>query len=204
MQKIAFAMRTMIHPFDSFWDMKFEKKGSLKAAVFIYVLYFLIKLFDRQVRGFIFNPSYNTPIDFWYELRMWILPVLIFVLANWSVTTLMDGKGTSRDIFMVVAYSLLPVLLLKIPGAIISNYMSFGEAVYLNAIDSAGMIWFGILLFIGIMTVHQYSFTKTVVTFALTACSAAVMVFIALLFISLFQEIAGFIYSIYRELTLRI
>jgi len=204
MKKAAFAFHTLIHPFDAFWDMKFEKKGSLAAAAVIYAGFFLMSLFNRQVRGFLFNGAYNTPIDIGYELRVWILPMLVFVIANWSITTLMDGKGTAKDIFMVASYSLLPVILLRGPCAIASNALALSEATYLFAVDTAGWIWMGVLLFIGIMTVHQYGFSKTVFTFVLTGVSAAIMIFIALLFVSLIYEITGFGYSVYRELTLRL
>ena len=59
------------------------------------------------------------------------------------------------------------------------------------------------MAFIGMMEIHEYTFRKAVVTLVLTVVSALVVAFICLLFFSLIQEIAGFIYSIYREITLR-
>ena len=54
------------------------------------------------------------------------------------------------------------------------------------------------------MTVHQYSFSKTVATLLLTVCSALIIAFVCLLLFSLLQELIGFIYSVYREISLRI
>ena len=133
-----------------------------------------------------------------------VLPIVLFCLSNWAVTTLMDGKGTMRDIFQVVAYSLVPLALFKVGAALISRLLSLNEDAYLYFIDGLGIVWCAVLLVTGIMTVHQYSFKKTLATFLLTAVAAAIIIFVTLLFFSLFSEIWGFVYTVYRELTLRV
>jgi len=59
------------------------------------------------------------------------------------------------------------------------------------------------LLFVGNMTVHQFTPSKTVLTLLLTVVAMGFMAFLCLLFFSLVQQIAGFVITIYRELTLR-
>ena len=204
MKRKHYALRAMIHPIDSFWEMKFEKQGSLPASFGLCFLFFLVLLFDRQVRAFLFNDSYNTPLDLGYQIRTFLIPVVLFCVSNWTITTLMDGKGKMRDIFMVLCYAFMPIILIRVPSAILSNVLTLNESSYLTMIDYAAFIWSGILLFVGIMTVHQYSFTKTIATFVLTAVSAVIIIFVCLLLFSLIQELVGFVYSIYREITLRI
>ena len=116
----------------------------------------------------------------------------------------MDGKGTMKDIFTVIGYALVPLGIFKIIAAIVSQVMSLEEDIYLYLLDYCGIIWFAIILVVGIMTVHQYTLKKTVATFVLTVAAATVIIFVVLLFLSLFQEIFGFAYTIYREITLRI
>ena len=204
MKKERYALKVLLHPIDSFWEMKFENKGRLLPAVGLMLLFFLVTIFDRQVRAFPFNESYNTPLDLMYQLELVAIPVTLFCLGNWTITTLMDGKGRMRDIFMVLAYALVPVILVRVPTAIVSNLLTLEESAYLMIVDYAAIAWAGIILFVGIMTVHQYSFLKTVATLALTVCSALIIVFVCLLLFSLMQELIGFVYSVYRELTLRL
>lgn len=203
MKKERYALRVLLHPIDSFWEMKFENKGRLLPAIGLMVLFFLVTLFDRQVRAFPFNEAYNTPLDLMYQLQVVLIPVVLFCLGNWTITTLMDGKGKLRDIFMVMAYAFVPVILIRVPTAILSNMLTLEESAYLMIIDYAAIAWAGIILFVGIMTVHQYSFMKTVATLVLTVCSALIIVFVCLLLFSLLQELIGFVYSVYREMTLR-
>ena len=60
------------------------------------------------------------------------------------------------------------------------------------------------MIFVGIKTIHEYSIGKMFATLFLTAAAAAIIIFICLLFFSLLQELGSFVYSIYREISLRI
>ena len=204
MNDCYYVFRTMLHPIDSFWELKFQKKSRTWVSVVILLVFFMATLFERQVRAFSFNSAANTPLDMMYQIRIVVLPVVLFCLSNWAITTLMDGKGNMKDIFMVVCYALVPLGIFKVVAAIVSQVMSLEEDIYLYLLDYCGIIWFAIILVVGIMTVHQYSLKKTVATFLLTVAAAAVIIFVVLLFMSLFQEIFGFAYTIYREITLRV
>ena len=199
-----YILRTMVHPIDSFWDLKFQKKGRTWVPVILVIAFFFATLFERQVRAFSFNSAANTSLDLMYQIRIVLLPIVLFCISNWAVTTLMDGKGTMKDIFTVIGYALVPLGIFKIIAAIVSQVMSLEEDIYLYRLDYCGIIWFAIILVVGIMTVHQYTLKKTVATFVLTVAAATVIIFVVLLFLSLFQEIFGFAYTIYREITLRI
>lgn len=203
-EKESYILKVLVHPVDSFWEMKFQRKSKRWIPPLLVFIFFLVTIFERQFRAFLFNDSYNSPLDLMYQIRIVILPIVLFCVSNWAVTTLMDGKGTMQDIFMVVAYSLVPLIIFKVIGALISGAMSLNEDLYLYLIDGCGVLWFAIILISGIMTIHQYSFKKLAGTLLLTIAAAAIVIFVVLLFFNLFSEIIGFVYSIYRELTLRI
>ena len=124
--------------------------------------------------------------------------------ANWSVTTLLDGEGTFKDIVMVFGYSCLPITLIQIPAALLSNIASFSESVYIYILNVGAMVWFLFLLFFGIMTVHQYSLGKMFLTTLLTVAAAAVLIFVYLLFFSLITQMGTFIATIYKEIAFRL
>lgn len=201
---MKFALYLLRHPLDGFWELKFEHRGSNKTALLILALTFLSAIFDRQTRAFVFNDAYNVPLDIFYQLRILVFPVLLFCVANWAITTLMDGKGTFSEIFQVTCYSLIPLIVFHIAIPILSNVMSLNEAAYLVIVDGIGTVWMCLMLLIGIHVIHEYGAAKMLGTLLLTACSAAIVIFILLLFFSLLQEIGSFAYSIFREIQLRI
>ncbi|MNF06216.1 hypothetical protein D3C80_2061220 [compost metagenome] len=65
------------------------------------------------------------------------------------------------------------------------------------------MIWFVFLLFVGNMTVHQYTPSKTIGVILLTIIAMGFMAFIGLLFFSLVQQIIAFVSVIYQEIVMR-
>ena len=160
--------------------------------------------FNRQVRAFVFNPYYNVPLDILKQVALVVLPVVLFSLANWSITTLTEGKGGFKDIFMVTCYSLMPLIIFQFVTPLLSHLMTLDQQVYLTIIDFVGYAWTGLMLLLGIQEIHEYSKGKMVSTLLLTVIGAAIIAFVALLFFSLLQELGSFVYSIYREFSLRL
>lgn len=64
--------------------------------------------------------------------------------------------------------------------------------------------WFFFLLFFGLLTVHQYSFGKTVATVLLTVAAMAVLTFVAMVFMELIVNMVGFVTALFQEIMLRV
>ena len=61
-QEIAVGFHVIFHPFDGFWDLKHEKRGSLRAAI-VYVAVTVVAFFYQAIgRGYSYNPrgDYST------------------------------------------------------------------------------------------------------------------------------------------------
>ena len=152
----------------------------------------------------LFLSSKFQNVDFLFEMEKVIVLCILICTANWSITTLMDGEGSFKDIVMVFGYSCLPMILIQIPAAFISNIASYSEIAYINILNVGSVVWFIFLLFFGIMTVHQYSLGKMFATTVLTVAAAAVIVFVYLLFFSLLTQMGTFIATIYKEIAFRL
>ena len=88
MNHILYVLR---HPIDGFWEMKNNNRGRYREVFLLLLLAVAAVIFDRQVRDFIFNANYNTSLNILKEVCIVILPVLLFTIANWTITTLSDG-----------------------------------------------------------------------------------------------------------------
>ncbi|CAM3240961.1 Yip1 family protein [Paenibacillus lupini] len=200
---VKFPLHVIVHPFDGFWDMKYEQKGKIRVALTILAIFILTLILQRQFSGFLVNfndPRYlNSLNDIIYTL----LPFLLFCFANWSITTLMEGEGKFKEIVMATGYAMLPLILINLPLTFISRIMVQEETAFYYLLNSFAGIWFLYLLFAGIMTVHQYTASKTVITMVLTVIAMGIVVFLGTLALSLGAQIWYFIYDIYRELIFR-
>ena len=198
------ALHILRHPIYGVFDMKREKTGRYRDGFILILLTIAAVIFNRQMRAFVFNAYYNVPLNIVKEITLVVIPVVLFSLANWSVTTLAEGKGGFKDIFLVTCYSLMPLIIFQTVTPIISHLMTLNELAYLQMIDAVGYGWMLLMLVLGIQEIHEYSMGKMIKTTILTIIGAAIIVFIALLFFSLLQELGSFIYSVYREFSLRI
>lgn len=200
---LKYALHILIHPFDGFWCAKTEKHGNLKAAGILVLLTILVSVLSSQLTGFIFKPNPTAKLNIFSEALSIIVPFLLWCISNWSITTLLDGKGTMKDILMVTAYSLTPIVIIQLPLILISNIIVMNESSIYATLNSLSYIWSGLLILIGIMTVHEYSIGKTLLTIIIAIVGMAATVFLILLFIALIQQVVNFGYIFFKELSLR-
>jgi hypothetical protein len=128
---------------------------------------------------------------------------LLFTIGNWSVTTLLEGKGTYKEIFMVTGYALFPLIIIGYPAVVLSNFLTLEEMALYTLIMGIAYALSAWMLFMGLLNIHEYGLFKTIGALILTAVAMGVMMFLGLLFFDLIQQFIAFIVSIYEELSLR-
>ena len=201
-EELIYANHLILHPFDGFWDLKHEYRGSVRAS-FVWLALAVITFYYQSVgTGYVFNPrqNYSTIL---IQLSAVLVPVLLWSISNWCLTTLFDGEGSFKDIFVATCYALVPIPILIIPSVIISNFSLASEATIINLLVSIAFIWAGLLIFFGTMVTHDYSFGKNVITCLGTIVGMGVIMFIGILFSTLLAKIVSFISSIVIEITYR-
>ncbi|WP_440119484.1 Yip1 family protein [Paenibacillus sp. QZ-Y1] len=204
-QLIQYPFHLIFHPFDGYWELKYERnqRTTLMIAWIILAVLMLTTILQAQYSGFLVNFNNPKQLNSLMEMVYVIVPVLFWCTANWSLTTLMDGEGKFSEIFMSTCFALVPLILIQFPLIWLSLIMSGQETAFYYFFNMAATGWTVYLLFVGNMTVHQYSPAKTVLTMLLTLVAMAFMAFLCLLFFSLVQQIVSFAATIYQELVLR-
>lgn len=202
-QEVLYAFHVIFHPFDGFWDLKHEKRGSLRGAFFWMAITIITFTYQAIGKAYIFNPrgSYTSIV---VQVTGLVVPVLLWVTANWCLTTLFDGEGSYKDIFIAVSYSLVPLSLLIIPSVIFTHFVTSSEAGLINLLVSIAWVWVALLVFSGMMVTHDYSLGKNVLTTLGTIIGMAFIMFVVLLFTGLITKMVGFISSIYTEISYRL
>lgn len=202
-ETIGFPLYILSHPIQGFNDFKVEKKGKMWVSIVILLAYVLMEILAFQFEGIIVNT--NNPKDFnsIQILIYGVVPPFVLAVANWSVTTLLDGKGKFKEIFMMICYSLLPVTLLGFLNIILSNVMTQDEAQFISLIKIISWVLTGYMAFMGLVVIHEYGMGKTIWSIILTVVATLIIAFIALLIFDLAQQMYGFIYSLYKEITIR-
>ncbi len=204
LNQFLYGFYIMIHPFDGFWDLKHEKRGNAKAGTLIAVCLIIARLFSKFFTNYLFNPAYGTKISIMSEVLIVMMPLLLWSLSNWCVTTLADGEGSMKDVYVFTCYALLPMALFTIVNTILSHFIVLDEAMYITFFGSLSVIWSGYLIFSGNTQTHRYTVGKSILSILLAVIGMAIIVFICLVIFTTYQQIYGFIDSIIKEVTYRI
>jgi len=202
---IRFPLNLMVHPFEGYWDLKYDRKRNFTLIISFCVLFLVAvtNILGSQYSGFLVHVYNPETMNSFMEIVYVIVPVLFWCVANWSLTTLMDGEGKFVEIFTSTCFALLPLVIIQFPWIWVSNLVSLQETAFYYFSNSVAVLWFVYLLFVGNMTVHQFSPSKTIGIMMLTLVAMGFMAFISLLFFSLVQQIVAFISVIYQELVMR-
>ncbi|MER1994675.1 MAG: Yip1 family protein [Eubacteriales bacterium] len=201
---LRYALHVISHPFDGFWDLTHEHRGTLAAANTFLILFLITRVLKLLLTSFQFINSPIQHINVFEEMGSLLLPFLILCLANWAMTTLFDGKGRFIDIYIGMCYALVPYILIQLPMILVSNMLTFEEASLYSVMLTISVIWCAFLAFVGLMEIHDYGPGKTFIFIIVTIVGAAVIIFLILVFFSLLSDAFGFFVSLYREVSYRL
>lgn len=197
-------LTAMFHPASTFNDMWERRDYGYSSSFVILAVLIVVKVLERQLTGFVFN--YNDPD----ELNVLIIFAAVaggfalWVVMNWMLSTLFEGKAHMRDIWLFSSWCLQPYILCSVLGTILSNVLVTDEGIFLTWINAIGIIWSIGMLFIALIIIHDYSFGKVLWSSLATVAGIAIILFLAVLCFSLCQQIFGFISDIFSEIGYRL
>jgi len=185
-KELKYSLYVIVRPFKGFWDIKHEGEGSFRTAMFILLLFVGINALSPFFTEWYFNP-YDNPLEHnvFTALLAYFAIFFAWCISNWCFTCLSEGEGTLKDICVVTAYAMVPLLIVTVLRIILSHFFVEGEQALFDLIGNIGFIWSGMLLVFGVLVVHQYTFFKTLVVCFVTLVGMLVMTYIAITFISI-------------------
>ena len=197
-EELLFSFHLVFHPFDGFWDLKHEKRGSVRAATTILGITIVSLFYNSIGKGYLFNPQEKYSSIF-VSIVSVAIPVLLWCVANWCLTTLFDGEGSFKDIYIATCYALAPLAPFVIISTILTNLMTTTEGSMVNLLITIGFIWAIFLIFFGMLVTHDYAMGKNVITMIGTIVAMLVIMFIIILFSSLIIKMVTFVIAIIKE-----
>ena len=131
------------------------------------------------------------------------MPLALWVISNWCLTTLFDGEGSLKDIYIACGYALSPLPVLTIVSTFLTNIFTADEMAITTLLVSVAFIWAALLLFFGMAVTHDYTMGKNMITVIGSIVAMALIMFVAILFTSLIGKIVSFVSSLVIEISYR-
>ena len=201
---LKYAMYVITHPLDGFWDLTHERRGTYAAANTILFATLLIRVLKLRYTSFIFMTVYWEDLNIFLYLASVLFPLALWVIGNWALTTLFDGKGRLGQVYMATCYALAPYPLVQFPLMIFSNFVTVDEAEFYSVLSMLSLMYAAILIVVAMGQIHEYSAGKNLLFTVATLFAMLVMIFILMIFFSMISQGVAYFISLGKELLFRL
>lgn len=192
---------TARHPMDGFYDIRVGQKGTMLGASVLYVVLFAAYMLFMIGKGFIYQYYDIQDLDISSIVVGFFAFIGLFVVCNYLVTSINDGEGDLKQVYMTVAYATVPLTLALLSITALSYCVTNNEAFFLDVIMLIGCVWTIILLFLGLQTIHNYSVKEMIKSILITILFMFVVIVVILIVTIMWEQVWTFISTIGKELT---
>lgn len=197
--KLKLAFQTLTHPAYAFEEIKEKNSGSVLYSLVILSVFYVTAVMQVICGGFIFtNYDPGTFNSLWTFVQSAGI-VILFTVSNWLICSLMDGKGSFKEIFVVVCYSLVPIIVYRILWIFLSHILLPSESGFMNIMFAVAIIYTALLLITGMLKIHDFTMGKLFGTSILSVIGMAAILFFLILIGILLQQFGGFIVTLFVE-----
>jgi hypothetical protein len=197
--EIGYAFKCARHPIDRYYDIRVGKNGSPIAATIIYIVFFGVYMLYQTSKGFIYQYTDVEDMDMGAVIVGFFAILILFVICNYLVTSITDGDGTLKQVYMIPAYGLMPVMFCMLATIGMSYVLTYNESFILTVIMIIGLVWSVAVIFEGLSTVHDYDFKGTVVSLIITAAFMLIAAIVVLVVIIMWEQLYDFLLTVGKE-----
>ncbi len=202
-KELRYALYLTVHPFKGFWDIKYEKEGSLTTAIILMIATMIVQVASDLATGYLFGGYVSANYNMFNTITSSLFLFFSWCIANWCLTCLSDGKGTFKDIVMFTAYSLTPFIIIQTIMIIVSNMFILREQVFYNMLGNLSYVWVAFLLISGMLTTHHFTLKRTLAVLLFTLVGIVVIAVLILMVFAMFQQVVSFASIVFDEFMLR-
>ena len=164
---LNFSFSMLTHPIDGYYYLKRGIFGSVLSASLIFITALVMFLLDNTCQAFIFN---GNPVSQSVTVLfiLFFICALFWIFGNYMVSTINDGEGSLKNIYILTAYSLVPYVVITPIKVLLTYVFTQNEGFFISLMATAAIIWSAIILYVGLMNIHNYNFGETLKNVILT------------------------------------
>lgn len=202
--ELGLVFRMFRHPIDTLDDIQNLNTSSVKSASILYGIILIEVVLFNYLTGFIFNPQLTASYNIFLILTLVIVGFILLIAMNYMVSTITEGEGSLKDVYIGVAYSFAPIIVGLVPVIALSNVLTLNES-FLFTFPVQVMVAYTLLhLVLMIRTMHDFDGWKIVQNILLTLFAALVTVVVSYIIYILFLNLYDFFYSLLLEVLTRV
>jgi len=202
-RKFSLIFSVCRHPIDSYYDIKRTKRSDLLTSFIILGFLFIEYLLLQRYTGFIYN-TFPEQINLGLEFVKFFGVFGLFVFSNYLISTLFDGEGWLKDVFISSTYALSPLVIGILPLIFLSNVLTLNESVIYDLYVFVMISWTLVLVFLAIKEIHNYEIKETIKNLLMTAFVMLIIVLIIFIIYVFGSQLWNFLSSWVKEVVYRV
>lgn len=201
-KELLYSLNILKHPYDTYLSIRRMNVASYKSAWIVFISFIFVYLIDVYGTGFLFKSTNTNQILIQFLIVVGTFG--LFVIVNYLVSTLNDGEGRLKDVFIASSYALLPFIIFTLPLTLISHVLTYNEIFIYEFYKSVILTWTILLIFISIQGIHSYKFIETIKNSITIIFGMFIVMLLGLLIYAFLGQIITFIFSIVKEVIYRV
>ena len=191
----------LYHPLEAYDILKMERerKGLILPAVLLLLLASFEKYANNFAVGFQFRGRDLNDVSLLVELAYVIIPVVVWVVSNFCMTSIMGGESKPKEIFITACYCLAPYIVLTPVWGVVSNLLSFDQLGLYYFFKYVSLLWVLLLLFLALKYLNDYTLGQTIGITFLSIIMMVIIWAVVLLLASLTLQLLTFFADVYKE-----
>ncbi|HKL47350.1 MAG TPA: YIP1 family protein, partial [Candidatus Izemoplasmatales bacterium] len=202
--QILFVFSYLRNPADKTYEIKRKNRVQLFPVTLLLIIYFICYVFYIYNLGFLFNNRQIENINLIEEVIKIILPILVWVVANFLIGTIREGEGRLRDVFITTIYSLAPYFLLLPVIAVVSQVLTYNESFIVSFMHTIAIMLTVIYFFFMVKETHFYNVKETFKSIFISAFTMVMMLLGVFILYILLNELVILIKDIVMEVFYRV
>lgn len=187
------------NPFDAYYGIKREKKVSCLSATVWYVVFLLIFLADKYLRGYIFSSVTQGRYSVFRD-TVTVLGVLgLAVLCHYLICSITEGEASLKNIYCGLIYALMPYIVLRPVVTVLTHLLSQSEVFLINMVNFVIYAGCAALLVIMVSQLNGYRAGETVKCIFWTLFAFFVAVAVLFVLYVMCKQTAGFLSELGNE-----
>lgn len=194
----------MKHPIDGCYGVRKEGRVSVLSANLLLVIGIIEYVINKYFCGFLFKTVRDGEYDVLSDIGFILLVLLLVVGCNYLMCTINDGEGKLKHIYCTLIYSFGPYLIIQPVLFLFSHVVTENEEFFVSFGNLAMLAWVGVLIFLSIKEINNYSVKETIKIILLTVFTILIVCLLAFIIYVLWSQVFDFIQSICREVVYKI
>jgi hypothetical protein len=192
------------NPADASFEIKRRNRVGYLSASFVLLVFYALYIIYIYRLGFLFNHRVVADINVVEETMKIFLPFFLWVGSNYLVSSIREGEGRFKDVYITTIFALSPYFLVLPVLTVLSHALTYNEQFLMTALSNVSIGVTAIYFFFMVKETHFYQMKETVVSIFVSFFTMVMVLLSTFIIYILLNELLTLVIDIVMEVIYRV